>query len=119
MFKKLREARRQKALGAGYQIIVNVEKLETRVAQLRESKLVDYTIERTGDENNVGSIFKGRVKNIEPGLKAMFVDIGTEKNAFLHFWDAMGIARHSRRLWPRRRQSLRLYPFQIGDFILL
>ena len=53
MFKKLREARRQKALGAGYQIIVNVEKLETRVAQLRESKLVDYTIERTGDENIV------------------------------------------------------------------
>ena len=51
MFKKLREARRQKALASGYQIIVNVEKLETRVAQLRESKLVDYTIERTGDEN--------------------------------------------------------------------
>ena len=92
MFKKLREARRQKALAAGYQIIVNVEKLETRVAQLRESKLVDYTIERTGDENIVGSIFKGRVKNIEPGLKAMFVDIGTEKNAFLHFWDAIPAA---------------------------
>lgn len=92
MFKKLREARRQKALAAGYQIIVNVEKLETRVAQLRESKLVDYTIERTADENILGSIFKGRVKNIEPGLKAMFVDIGTDKNAFLHFWDAIPAA---------------------------
>ena len=92
MFKKLREARRQKALAAGYQIIINAEKLETRVAQLRDSKLVDYTIERTGDENIVGSIFKGRVKNIEPGLKAMFVDIGTEKNAFLHFWDAIPAA---------------------------
>ena len=92
MFKKLREARRQKALASGYQIIVNVEKLETRVAQLRESKLVDYTIERTGDENILGSIFKGRVKNIEPGLKAMFVDIGTDKNAFLNFWDAIPAA---------------------------
>ena len=92
MFKKLREARRNKALSAGYQIIVNVEKLETRVAQLRETKLVDYTIERVGDENIVGSIFKGKVKNIEPGLKAMFVDIGTDKNAFLHFWDAIPAA---------------------------
>ena len=51
--------------GENYQIIVNVEKLETRVAQLRESKLVDYTIERVGDENIVGSIFKGRVKNLK------------------------------------------------------
>ena len=92
MFKKLREARRNKALSAGYQIIVNVEKLETRVAQLRDNQLVDYTIERVGDENVVGSIFKGKVKNIEPGLKAMFVDIGTDKNAFLHFWDAIPAA---------------------------
>ena len=92
MFKKLREARRNKALSAGYQIIVNVEKLETRVAQLRDNQLVDYTIERVGDENIVGSIFKGKVKNIEPGLKAMFVDIGTDKNAFLHFWDAIPAA---------------------------
>ena len=46
----------------------------------------------------MGSVFKGRVKNIEPGLKAMFVDIGFEKNAFLHFWDA-----HSRRARQRHR----------------
>ena len=39
-----------------------------------------------------GSVYKGRVKNIEPGLKAMFVDIGLEKNAFLHFWDAIPAA---------------------------
>ena len=37
----------------------------------------------------VGSIYKGIVRNIEPGLNAMFVDIGLEKNAFLHFWDAI------------------------------
>src|SRR5205085_995674 len=40
----------------------------------------------------VGSVYKGRVKNIEMGLKAMFVDIGFEKNAFLHFWDAIPAA---------------------------
>ena len=54
--------------------------------------LEEYEIEREGDMNIVGSIFKGRVKNIEPGLKAMFVDIGMEKNAFLHFWDAIPAA---------------------------
>ena len=42
--------------------------------------------------NIVGSVYKGRVKNIEMGLKAMFVDIGFEKNAFLHFWDAIPAA---------------------------
>ena len=52
----------------------------------------EYNIERTEDDNIVGSIFKGRVKNIEQGLKAMFVDIGMEKNAFLHFWDAIPAA---------------------------
>lgn len=76
----------------GTQIVVTVEKLECRVALLEDGQLDEYNIERAGDENIVGSIFKGRVKNIEQGLKAMFVDIGTEKNAFLHFWDAIPAA---------------------------
>ncbi len=73
----------------GNTIVVNAEKLERRVALIEEGNLVEYNIEREGEENIVGSIFKGRVNNIEPGLKAMFVDIGMEKNAFLHFWDAI------------------------------
>ncbi len=92
MIKRLRKPRSGDTSSEGYKIIVSVEKIETRVAQLKEGRLEDYTIERVGDENVVGSIFKGRVKNIEQGLKAMFVDIGTEKNAFLHFWDAIPAA---------------------------
>ncbi len=92
MLGKLIRARRDTASDKGYKIIINVERIETRVAQLQDGRLEDYTIERVGDENIIGSIFKGRVKNIEPGLKAMFVDIGTEKNAFLHFWDAIPAA---------------------------
>lgn len=76
----------------GNTIIVNVEKLERRVALLEDGILEEYTVEREGDQNIVGGIFKGRVKNIEPGLKAMFVDIGLDKNAFLHFWDAIPAA---------------------------
>jgi ribonuclease G len=76
----------------GTTILINVEKLERRVALLEEGSLTEYSIEREGETNIVGGIFKGRVKNIEQGLKAMFVDIGHDKNAFLHFWDAIPAA---------------------------
>ena len=76
----------------GNKLVINCEKLERRVALLENGVLEEYSIERETDRNIVGSIFKGRVKNIEHGLKAMFVDIGFEKNAFLHFWDALPAA---------------------------
>ncbi len=69
------------------EVIINAETLETRVAVLEEGRLEEFTIERTSEERLVGSIFKGRVRNLEDGLKAAFVDIGFEKNAFLHYWD--------------------------------
>src|SRR5262245_30922060 len=69
------------------EVIINSESLETRVGVLEEGKLEEFTIERTSDERLVGSIYKGRVRNLEDGLKAAFVDIGFEKNAFLHYWD--------------------------------
>lgn len=81
-------ARRQ----TGYKLIINSERLERRVALLENGVLEEYSIERESDRNMVNSIYKGRVKNIEHGLKAMFVDIGFEKNAFLHFADALPAA---------------------------
>ncbi len=69
------------------EVIINSEPLETRVAVLVDSKLEDFTVERTNTERLVGSIYKGKVRNLEDGLKAAFVDIGFEKNAFLHYWD--------------------------------
>jgi ribonuclease G len=69
------------------EVIINAEPLETRVALLEESRLEDYTVERSNTERLVGSIYKGKVKNLEDGLKAAFVDIGFDKNAFLHYWD--------------------------------
>ncbi len=62
----------------GSTIIINAEKLERRVALLENGVLEEYTIEREGEDNIVGGIFKGKVKNIAPGLKAIFVDIGLE-----------------------------------------
>lgn len=76
----------------GTKLIISCEKLEKRVALLENNRLEEYTLERETDRNIVGGIYKGRVRNIEHGLKAMFVDIGFEKNAFLHFWDAIPAA---------------------------
>ena len=76
----------------GNKLVISVEKLERRVALLENGRLEEYSVERNTSRNIVGSVYKGKVKNIEMGLKAMFVDIGFEKNAFLHFWDAIPAA---------------------------
>ncbi|GAT32050.1 ribonuclease G [Terrimicrobium sacchariphilum] len=76
----------------GIKLIVNCERLEKRVALLEDNRLEELTTERESDRNIVGAIYKGKVRNIEPGIKAMFVDIGFEKNAFLQFWDAIPAA---------------------------
>jgi len=76
----------------GNKLVISVEKLERRVALLENNRLEEYSVERSGSRQIVGSVYKGRVKNIEMGLKAMFVDVGLDKNAFLHFWDALPAA---------------------------
>ena len=69
------------------EIIVNCENLETRVAVLDGNRLEDFFVERPSDDRIVGSIFKGKIQNLEDGLQAAFVDIGMKKNAFIHYWD--------------------------------
>jgi ribonuclease G len=71
------------------ELIINSEPLEKRVAQLKDGVLEKFEVERSGDAREVGAIFKGRIQNLEPGLKAAFVDIGQSKNAFLHYWDIL------------------------------
>lgn len=69
------------------EIIINVEKLETRVAIIENGRLEEFMVEHPEEERLVGSVFKGRVQNLENDLQAAFVDIGLKKNAFLHYWD--------------------------------
>jgi ribonuclease G len=71
------------------EIIINSEPLEKRVAVLSDGVLEKFELERAGDDRLVGAIFKGKIQNLEPGLKAAFVDIGMPKNAFLHYWDIL------------------------------
>ncbi len=69
------------------EIIINCESLETRVAVLENGRLEEFMIEHPQEDRLVGSIYKGRIQNLEDGLQAAFVDIGMSKNAFLHYWD--------------------------------
>ena len=71
------------------EIVVNAEKLETRVAVIENGKLEEFLVEHPTEERLVGSIFKGRIQNLEHDLQAAFVDIGLKKNAFLHYWDML------------------------------
>lgn len=69
-------------------IIVNVLPEETRMALLENGQLMEVSVERTDSGHIVGNIYKGKIKNILPGMQAAFVDIGREKNAFLYIGDA-------------------------------
>ncbi len=77
------------------ELIINSEPLEKRVALLVDGVLEKFEIERESDDRMVGGIYKGRIKNLDPGLKAAFVDIGYSKNAFLHYWDMLPAAADS------------------------
>ncbi|MCB1101332.1 MAG: Rne/Rng family ribonuclease [Kiritimatiellae bacterium] len=69
------------------EIIINKESLQTRVVIMEEGHLDDYFVERANEDRIVGSIFKGRIQNLEDGLQAAFIDLGLKKNAFVHYWD--------------------------------
>lgn len=85
----------RKEKGSYRELIINSEPLEKRVALLVDGRLEKFEIERESDNRMVGGIFKGRIKNLDPGLKAAFVDIGYNKNAFLHYWDMLPAAADS------------------------
>lgn len=74
------------------ELILSSEPMERRLAMLEDGILQKFEHERCDDNNLIGAIFKGKIQNLEGGLKAAFVDIGREKNAFLHYWDMMPAA---------------------------
>lgn len=68
-------------------IIIGVSEDENRMGLLENGRLMEYLVERQGEEHLVGSIFKGRICNVVRGIQAAFIDIGTEQNAFMYLGD--------------------------------
>ncbi|HJO96094.1 MAG TPA: Rne/Rng family ribonuclease [Victivallales bacterium] len=101
---------------SGRKIIINSEKLETRVALLNNNRLEEYQMERKNKDNIVGSVFLGRIANIQTSLKAVFVDIGLGgKNAFMHFSDMLPATYDEINLKKTKKSERRIRPDDIPE----
>ncbi|HVT39943.1 MAG TPA: Rne/Rng family ribonuclease [Gemmatimonadaceae bacterium] len=69
------------------EILISATQREVRVAILEDDQLVEMQVDRPEARRMVGDIYWGRVDAVLPGIQAAFVDIGTEKSAFLHSSD--------------------------------
>ncbi len=69
------------------ELVVDVQPKEVSIAVLEDKRLVELQKEARNISFSVGDIYLGRVKKLMPGLNAAFVDVGYEKDAFLHYLD--------------------------------
>ena len=70
------------------ELIVDVQPQEIAIALTEDDRLQEVAREQRGQDNfAVGNIYYGRVKKVMPALNAVFVDVGYEKEAFLHYLD--------------------------------
>src|ERR1700678_1467723 len=69
------------------ELIVSASRHETRVAVLEEDQVVEIFYQRENEYSLAGSIHKGRVIRVLPGMQSAFVDIGLERDAFLYVSD--------------------------------
>ena len=71
------------------EILINAASRETRVAILEDDRLVELLVDRPDNRRMVGDIYLGKVEAVLPGIQAAFVNIGTDKSAFLHASDVL------------------------------
>ena len=71
------------------ELIINKKAEKKEIALLENGKLKEIYTEEEGENKNEGNIYIGIVKDILPGMQAAFVDIGTEKNSFIHIKDIL------------------------------
>ena len=71
------------------EILISRDKEERKIALLENGKLIEYYIDEEKSIRKEGNIYIGIVKDIIKGMQAAFVDIGTEKNSFIHLKDIL------------------------------
>lgn len=69
------------------ELVVDVQPKEISIALMEDKALVEFQKEARSASFSVGNIYFGRIKKLMPGLNACFVDVGSEKDAFLHYLD--------------------------------
>ena len=68
-------------------LIIDVSSTEVSIALLEGHRLIELNKEQNNGSFSVGDVYLGRVKRIMPALNAAFVDVGDEKDAFIHYLD--------------------------------
>lgn len=94
------------------EVIIDVKPKEISIALLEDKRLVEYQNEPRSANFSVGNIYVAKVKKLMPGLNASFVDVGYERDAFLHYLD-LGSQFNSYAKYLKQIQSdrRRLFPF--------
>ena len=69
------------------ELIITAKPTEVQIALLEDKKLVELHQEKLSEQFCVGNVYLGKVRKIMPGLNAAFVNIGSDKDAFLHYLD--------------------------------
>ena len=94
------------------EVVIDVQEKEISIALLEDKRLVEYQNEPKSASFSVGNIYIAKVKKLMPGLNASFVDVGFERDAFLHYLD-LGNQFNSYEKYLRQVQSdkKKLYPF--------
>ena len=94
------------------EIVIDVQQKEISIALLEDKRLVEYQNESRSASFSVGNIYVAKVKKLMPGLNACFVDVGYERDAFLHYLD-LGSQFNSYVKYLKQVESDRkkLYPF--------
>ncbi|MGP1591639.1 MAG: Rne/Rng family ribonuclease [Prevotella sp.] len=94
------------------EIIIDAQEKEISIALLEDKNLVEYQTEPRSASFSVGNVYIAKVKKLMPGLNACFVDLGYERDAFLHYLD-LGSQFNSYDKYLKQIQSdrKRLFPF--------
>ena len=72
-----------------FEILINKQEKQKEIALIENGKLIEYYLEDEKTYRNEGNIYLGIVKDIVKGMQSAFVDIGTEKNSFIHLKDLL------------------------------
>src|ERR1700755_1821465 len=76
------------------ELFISTTPHETKVAVVEDEQLAEIYLERENEYTLAGSIYKGRVTRVLPGMQSAFVDIGLERDAFLYVSDFMDLEAH-------------------------
>ena len=69
------------------EVVIDVQPKEISIALLEDKRLVEYQCEGRAENFSVGNIYLAKVRKLMPGLNACFVNVGHERDAFLHYLD--------------------------------